>query len=305
VATPWEKGLVALALLRAAGLQPELGLFTHTETFASDVPAASSFGHVRVTVIAGGENWWLAPDRGEPWTGRCDLAGRTGIFLEDGGGQRRYTVTAAPARALLVALVRPTAGEPSDPPWTAEIEFSAAEAFWPAGSLGDDVAQKLAAAVLPGGEVDAIVEEEVDGRSGRLRLTARGPALERDAAGTWRLPVPDGAVALAQALPDGHVPAAGERRTPLRCERPLTWELRWRVVLPDSLAADHLPPDVDLAAAGTDFTRTTSATAAGCELHLRLETQAGWIAPGDVAAWRDVVREPLLPRSRAVVLRRE
>jgi hypothetical protein len=303
-ATPWEKGIVAQTLLAARGLTAEIGFFSPGVAFAADVPAAAAFAEVRVVLSAAGENWWLAPQRDEPFAGRCDLPGRTGLLLEaSGSGHRTYTVQSVPAKAFLTAVVRPAEDdEDGERPWLAEIEFAASGACWPGDDESDDIAADLAAAVLPAGEVASLDAEVVGPDRGRIRLTARAPALPLAAAGTYTLPVPDGPIALETVVPAGFAPTAHPRETPVYVERTLDWELRWRVILPDSLAVDAAPAAVAQAAGGFHFDRSSGSRGDGWELESRLEVPSGWVVPGAVPDSRAVLIEPLLPASRALVL---
>jgi hypothetical protein len=319
VATPWEKGIVARALLAAAGAAAEIGFFTPGTSFAADVPTASAFAQVRVVLPAAGENWWLSPHRETPFPGRCDLPGRTGLILEAASpGHRRYTVGASPSQAWLAVVVRPAPDGDGERPWLAEIEYDAAGALWPSGQSGEEVAAKLAAAVLPGGEVGSVDEEVVGTDRGRIRLTARAPALAAAAHGSCEIPLPGGPIPLSAALPGGNPLTATPRQTPLYVERGLQWQLRLRLELPDSLVADYLPPTSERSASqgagqprpGTHdepvavarFARQTENTGRSCRLQCELTLPAGWIAADEVPAWREVVRAVLAPAATTVVV---
>jgi hypothetical protein len=303
VATPWEKGVVALALLRSAGVTGELGFFTPGETFAGEVPAAAAFGPVRVVAGVAGDNWWIAPRRERPFPGRCDLPGRTGLFMEAAGaGHRLYTVSRTPTESLLVVRWRPGGRDDGEPAWHADIEYGASGVLWPAGRTARELAEALAASALPEGEVRTVLEEEITETRGRIRLTADAAAFAPDADGLWVLTGPTAPREIAAALPDGLHLERARRVTPLRVEQPVTWETRLRIVLPDTLAVDHAPPGVDRVAAGARFTRTSVLGDGVIEIRSVLTLASGWVAPAQYAAWRTVMAEMLVPASSQLVL---
>jgi hypothetical protein len=189
-------------------------------------------------------------------------------------------------------------------PWLAEVEFVATGALWPGEASDDDLADRLAATVLPGGEVASVAELVAGEDRGRLRLTVRAPALAVAADGTLELPLPTGPVGIATALDGLPIATTAPRRTSLHVQHPLEWELRLRLELPDSLVADHLPPAAERSAAGARFTRESRGDGRSCELRSRLAVPAGPVAAAEVPAWRRTLREPLLPAGSVVVLRR-
>ncbi|MFO7653769.1 MAG: DUF3857 domain-containing protein [Candidatus Krumholzibacteriia bacterium] len=313
--TAWEKSLVATALLESAGQAAEVVFFSPGASFAAEVPAAEQFVHARVVTPAAGENWWISTTGGEAQAGRYDLPGRTGILLEQpslapSGGHRLDIGQPTPVDVLVTAVLRPAGasggGETltsDELPWRVDLEYTASGGGWPAGDTPSSIAERLASTWLHGCEVDAVHEQEVvAGGGGRVRATLRGETPVSPIDAFYELPLAGGPASLADLLPAGFRAELAERRTPLHVERPLSWEVRLRVVLPDSLAADHVPSARRLEAAGTGFTCSSSLDEHGCEVRARLEVPAGPVSPSDYPAWREVMREPLLPRSQRLVL---
>ena len=190
VGTAWERALVALALLREAGFTPELGLFARHEGLGSDLARPT---HLRVVARVGEENWWLAPDRGEAWTGRCDLGGFYGIFLAADGSQRAYQVRAEPLGCRWTMRVAPAGDR-----WRAEADLELS------GLLrGHDdpraMAEALAGRLVTNGELD---------RFELRRSTPTTVAMRFPVTGDELAAAQDGIIWYEPVWPDAFAPAA-------------------------------------------------------------------------------------------------
>jgi len=230
VGTDWERALVAKALLAAAGHTPELGLFDHGGGTSDVLP----FTHLRVVVRLGDQNWWLAPDRAQAWTGNCDLPGAVGVFLSADGGVRRYTVPSPPLACRWHVRLAPD-GER----WqaTADLELSGLT-----HRIADprELAERLAGQLLAGGELDDLDLRESTGSTLALRLTASSDqiVIADDNLLTYRLPWPEQAAAgrLLAGL-DLHrdtlvAPLAPERGCVVEASLTLATPHRWHVDAP-------------------------------------------------------------------------
>jgi hypothetical protein len=283
--TSWERANLAMALLREAGWQPELGVFAASGLPTGRAAAPSRFTHLRVVVSVGGENYWIAPDRGDTWTGPCDLAGWTGMFLARDGGRRVYTVPRAPGDYELNARLFPVDGG-----WSATADLVVDRAYRPGGVSGQDLAERLAADLLPDGKVSSVeIRTETDGRLA-LRLTATGDRLG-DADGDLLirdLPWPDTAV-LAH-LPAGFDAARAARHAPLPADTPGREHVTLVIVLPDGWSAETPgTANVDRTAAGLRYVHRVRGSATEITLERSLDLAESTVSVEDYPQFRQLV----------------
>jgi hypothetical protein len=243
--TRWEKGILALSLLRAAGLQPELAFFSQSDAWPRDVATALSFGTVRVVVPVGDEHLWLDPEVERAAVGRCDLAGKTGLFLENSQGQyRTYVVPPVEGKTALAVDICPDA----DGCYRAEIDLAVRGPLWDMTQdvTADQVAKQLAETILVDGEVVSTQTYEFSPRGLHLRLTARGSGLGTNlgqsgpAASAERSDAPGTGAWTGRRLP----PRATSRAAPSWCRCPVPREMCWGPCRPGfatvPAAAGHL-----------------------------------------------------------------
>ncbi len=299
--TPWEKAVLALHLLRAAGLQPELAFFTRWETLAAEAPTLASFSDLRVVVRVGDEQFWLSPDGGVPIIGRCDLAGRTGMFLEDTPkGYRKYTVPRPESTCVLAVDVRPDdAGG-----FSAEIDLALTSAFRLADRDRDAVqmAEVVTAAVLPGAEIRTTRVLDLAPHVLHLRLTARADSLGRVVGEGLLVTLPAPPHDLLDLLPAACRLSAGRRATPLFPGGPLREEIRWRLTLPAGLVVDRPVPAADLEADLVGYHQSCRQQGQVVEVRRSLEVSEGSVAPAAWPAFRAVLAAAAAPAARELVL---
>lgn len=228
VGTAWERALVAKTLLEAAGHAPELGLFDQGGGTSDLLP----FTDLRVVVRLGDQNWWLAPDRGQAWSGNCDLPGADGTFLSADGSIRRYTVPSLPLTCRWHVRLAPDGGR-----WqaTADLELSGL-----GGRVSDprELAEQLAGQLLAGGELDDFDLRESSGSTLALRLTATSDQLGDADQGplTYRLPWPEQAT--AGALLSGFDLHRDALVAPLAPERACVVDASLTLAVPDGWQVD-------------------------------------------------------------------
>ena len=298
VGTDWERALLAAALLREAGWQPEIGVFGQASVVENQLLAAEQLDHLRVVVRLGDENWWLAPERAEPWSGRNDLAGWSGVFLGADGSDRVYTVAEQPGRCRLSARLAP--GE--DEGWTAVADLVLAGPYRPRGQDARELAEALAGRILREGELGELeVREEASERLA-LRLTASGAGPGETVQGllVCELPWPEHGV-LAH-LPTGFHLERPQRQSPLWIETSGREELSLRIELPAGWRRDApAAAELELNCAAASFRRQIREEDGTLTIEAMLELGAGPVAPQELGALREVLvaartarREPLV-----------
>jgi hypothetical protein len=238
--TDLEKCLLAMKLLRLAGLEPELGLFSRWHRFPQEAPVLQAYGPLRVVVRVGDENLWLDADSGRPRPGRSLLAGHVGLFLEDSPqGYRTYVVPAVPAGCELSFELRPaeTRG------FFARLDLILGGALREkaADRPAAEVATGLARQILCDAEPTEVTVRSQDASRLHVRASFQGEKLagQQDRLYLLPLPAPERDVlGMLPPLPDLRDGAA----PPLTLVEDLREEIHLRLVLPDSLAAACLPP---------------------------------------------------------------
>ncbi|MEZ4389120.1 MAG: DUF3857 domain-containing protein [Candidatus Krumholzibacteriia bacterium] len=286
VGTAWERAVVAVAILRADGLVPELGLFGHDVRAERPPLDPGRLDQVRVVTRIGDENWWLDPDQKAPWSGNADLPGATGLFLAAAGGVREYTVPPRPLEGHWTVHLAPAAAG-----WQAEAELEMdglAHDHAPASELAD----ALAAQLLQDGKVSELLVFARRRRSAcvSLRLVAGGRGLAQSAAGRLQYQAPWPAGLAPGDLPGP--PSLGfdcaERRHPgRRCDAPP------RSTSPDDRWSRSHGCSTDLAAGEADASAgplvletSCQETARGVRRTVHLSLNEGVIDP---QAWLDVL----------------
>ena len=297
VATPWEQAVVTLAALRAAGLDPELGLFGRDALPGRGPLDPARFTHLRVTVRMADTNWWLGADRAAAWPDHCDLAGLTGVML-GADAARVYEVPSRPRSCRwTVALT------PGDDGWTATADLVLA-GLDPEHAAAHDVAEALAGRLLVGGELATVDVGRDEPTTLRCRFTARGESLA-DASGDvlwYTLPWP-AAADLDHALAGVDL-ARAERRFPLQLRTGLGLDLEIRVQAPPGWRFDHAGAGEHGLAAGPLTLQGETKAPSPRELtrRLRLDLDPGEVEPNDWPAFRDAVAAVRRAMKQPVVL---
>lgn len=286
--TPWEKALLALHLLRGLGLEPEIAFFSRWRSLAGGVPTPLNFHELRVVVPADGQQYWLAPDAGEPGVGKCDLTGRTGLFLEDTPkGYRKYTVPEPASRCVLAVDVRTADGGG----FRAEIDYLATERFRRAdgGRSVDEIAAALAGAVLPEGEVAGTNLEKLTPYEIHLRITATSDSLGTTLAGVLMVDLPSPPHDLLRLLPASFRPSASSRETPLFCGGELQEELRYRLTLPEKLVPDDENQDQHVTCDAGEFVLAAGFSNNRLTLNRRFSVTGAVVGLTDYATFHHLV----------------
>ncbi|MBD3221543.1 DUF3857 domain-containing protein [bacterium] len=230
VGTDWERALVAMTLLREAGFEPELGLFGRQK--ATDAQG-DPFSHWRAVCRIGDQNWWLGPDRGTAWTGRCDLADHHGVFLALDGSLRAYQVQPRPLHCRWRVHLAPEGDG-----WRAEADLELS-GLAPGDQAPRELAERLAGRLLEAGELGELdLRHSGPGRVS-MRFAAHGPDLAPAAQGArwYEVPWPDPVV-----LPDllGQVDLdRAVRAHPVRLDRAAALEATVTVDLPEGWRIDR------------------------------------------------------------------
>ena len=290
VGTDWERALVALTLLREAGWQPELALFGREKPQSGHPQAVGDFLRLRIVVRVGDQNWWLAPDRADAWSGACDLAGWTGLFLSADGGQRLYTVPVKRGICRWSAHLSPAADEG----WTATGDLILRGPYRPRDLDAHDLAETLATSLLPDGEV-VDLEVRIDSPEElSLRLTVRGENLgdmDRDLL-TRKLPWPENSV-LAD-LPAGFHAEHPTRSAPLWIESPGLEQVSLRIELPENWTVDSpRPTNRRFATPRASFEQSTILEDGTLLLQRTIELTPGMVIPTDYPALRQLLSTAL------------
>ena len=301
--TPWEKAVLAESLLKAAGLSAEIGFFGPGLGFPVDAATQHAFTDVRVAVRVDDRNWWLDPDSGRAFPGRCDLVGRTGFFLEDSTAAfRRYIVSGLPGGSdLLVDIEAAT-----DEDWRAEVEFEAGGALWEMDpdDTPDSLAERLAGDLLAEAVVENLEILDWSPFKVHLRFSATGspPAVEN---GLIVIDVPRPPIVVADVLPQGFRANASRRSADLLIDLDLVENVRLRLSPSPEMLIDHLPAAADLVF-GDNRLRIDSSEQDGVVVIERsLAIAAGRVPATDHQAFRSLVAAAERPDSRSLVLSAE
>jgi hypothetical protein len=302
VGTAWEKALLLMACLRAADLQPELGLFGRDVSAGTDGPVvADRFTCLRVVVRDGDRNWWFAPDESEPWTHGSDLPGWTGLFLATDGGHRLYTAPLREGRTIWRAHLAPADDAAG---WTATADLELAGPWHDPAVGAQDLATTLASRLLPDGELAAVeVREQTDGVLA-LRVTAVGESPGESLGGLTVRELPLPASGLLAHLPPGLDGQHPRRAQPLWIESPGREEWIVTIDLPAGLALDApRPAEIHTTWPGGSLTRRCAVEGSRITLQAVLELAAGPVAPEDFPRLLSGVQEARRWRGQTLVLR--
>ena len=298
VGTDWERAVIAVTLLREAGYEPELGFFGRDPLTAGELMSAALLERLRVVVRIDEQNWWLAPERGEAWSGNCDLPGWTGLFLDTAGGQRVYT---APVRAGWCRLSANLA--PDDDGWQATGDLVLRGPYRPEGLAAADLGDRLASQLLPDGEVTSLEVRTDTPDELAVRVTVTGAALGDVAAGLVIRDVPWPDAGVLAHLPDGFRAEAPRRSAPLWIDHPGHEEVSLRIGLPDGWSVDA-PAEAEIhqtSPAGS-FTRRTRIEDGDLILERVLDLAPGRVDPDDLSTLRTVLADALQDGRRPLVL---
>ncbi len=299
VATPWEQALLAQALLRAMGINAEIGFFTRAQEPVSDVAAVGQFGEVRVVGAIGAENWWLSPARSSAWSGGCDLPGRTGLFLEVGGGLRIWKVPAGTGSCRLA--VRLAAADDG-------LTFTTAADLELAGSLREGrgeagvVAAELAAALMPGGEGTATAVRLDTPQTLAVKVEGKGSLPAADDAGLIVLPLPLPRQSLLDRLPAGFHAEQPARTAPLFVDSSLDETVTITLDLAPGQTIDALPRAGEWSCPLGTYRLEVEEQPDGLVLRRTLALRAGRCDPADYPALRAMLAEALRQDAVPLVL---
>ncbi len=302
VATPWEQALLAQALLRATGLDAEIGFFTRWQDPARDVAAVGHFGDVRVVGTLDAQNWWLAPSRSSAWAGGCDLTGRTGLFLEVGGGLRIWKVpTGAGTCRLAVRLEIAEDGKTYTT--TADLELT--------GTLREGrgeataVAAELAKTLVAGGEATQTTVRGDTPQALAVRVQGKGPVPAPDAAGLIFTTVPLPRQSLLDRLPAGFHAEEPARSAPLFVDDTVREEVAITVDLAPGQTLDAAPAARELTCTLGAYRLEVEEKPDRLVLRRTLELRAGRCDPADYPALRAMLAEALRQDAGALILVKE
>ena len=301
VATPLEQALLAAALLRAAGLQPEIGLFSRWTQPARSVEALGHYDELRLVVPVAGENWWLAPERDEAWASQCDLTGRVALFLDGEGGSRTWEVPAGHGSCTLAVEIAPAA----DDGLRAVADLRCDGALRDGAEAGNDLADALAKSMGEDAELTTSDVALQTPQAVTLRLEAKLPqlAVPTDGLVVYQPPWPRNA-ALAH-LPAGFRAEAPARQAPLFVDDALQEHVTVTITLPQGLVVDALPAAASLSCALGSYDLAVTATEHEIVLCRTLALQAGRCEPADYPALRAMLATALRQDQQPLVLRIE
>jgi len=314
--TEWEKAILGLALLQAAGLNTELAFFSRWDTFTQEVATPLSFAHIRLVTPIMGDHYWLSPDASEVIPGRCDLVGKTGLFLEDSPKKfRTYIVPGMENQCNLTVELRPDETDG----FQARIDLMLSGLFW----LPDrqkstaDVAEKLVVTILQDGEVVTCETLQKTAVKLQLRIEARGSGLMTDDANrninnqdqgnpdedrllTVMLPSPNRN--LMSLLPRSFRPTAKLRKTPLYVDQELSEEISLRLTLPENFFVDYLPAGVDLENEYGSYHLQTEQAGRKIQVTRTSRVHAGVIPPTGYTEFYRLVAKTTEPAANHIVL---
>lgn len=229
----WDRAALALALLRAVGVEPEVALRAATPRPAREVPALAQFDRVLLTHAAGevldpagGQRW----ARAEDWGGRPLLLAGTSPHWEEAEARGSQAEVA-------IALTLDAQGGAQG-----EAELSLTGRWLPYPELVDVDAclGAYAARLLPGAKLTGKEIRELSPARARLRLAFAADTVARDADGRLRLALSGGPVDLADVLNSYNL-RRPERTTAIALPGPLTERVTWKVALPKGVVPSHLP----------------------------------------------------------------
>jgi len=300
VGTDWERAVLALAVLRLAGHRPELGFFARQPLDGGALVDAGSFERFRVVVRVGDENWWLAPERAQAWTGPCDLAGWTGLILAADGGERVFRVPDQPGACRWSVNLAPAADGTG---WTATGDLVLSGPYRDPDAEPAKLAEQRAARLLGDGKVASLDVRTATPQELSLRLTATGSlAVAAGDIPTVRdLPWPQGS--LLDHLPGGFHAERPVRSTPLWVEQPGREESRIRIEVPAGWSVDQpVAGRLDLAGALATFAWSCRREGNVLELSRTLVLGPGRVEPQDYPALREVLAAALTNARQPLVI---
>lgn len=299
VATPWEQALLTQALLRAAGLEPEIGFFTRWQEPSHDVAAIGQLGDLRVVAASDGENWWFAPSRSSAWSGNGDLTGRTGLFLDNSGGSRIWKVPAGEGSCRLAVRIE-QAKDGKELKTTADLDLSGAlrDGRGEATTVAADLAKLL---VAGGEEVETTVRNDTPARLA-LRVVGKGPLPEVDPAGLAFISLPMPRQSLLDHLPSGFHAEEPARTAPLFVETTLREETTVTLALLPGQKIDSLPEPRTMNCAGGTYVLTVEMTDDCLVLHRTLELRSGVRSQAEYPELRTLLAEALRQDTEPIVL---
>ena len=299
-ATPWEKAVLSWSLLDSRGLPAEIGYFGPGAGVPLEAAAPQAFSDFRISIRVDDQNWWIVPENGSVFPGRCDLDGFTGFFPEDSAASfRRYVVSGLDGGSRLLIDLTP---DPENG-CRAEVSWLAEGGLWEMDPAAD--MSELAAGLLSGVLIDPEVSDlrvmewspfKVD-----LRFVATGslPEAENDLV-VVDLPRPPRTV--VDALPPGFRANARARALPLLIERGLEQRLRLRLTPPEGLVFDAVPPAIERKAGKNSLRLFCSLVDGRLEVDRSLTVAKGAVAPDDFPALRDLVADAQRPAANRLIL---
>ncbi len=286
IGTDWERAILAMTLLSAAGWQPEIGVFGPTTIVDRQPVVSQRFTHLRVVIRVGDENWWIAPDRADAWTGSCDLAGWTGLFLAAAGGHRLYTVPVKAGDCRWSAHLSPD----PDGGWTATGDLVLRGPYRPSGLEARDLADQLAGRLLPDGEVSNVDIREDSPQVLSLRLTVTAASIGEPESSLLIRELPWPTTGVLAHLPAGFHPERPTRQSPLWVTTPGTEHVTLKIDLPATWHFDTPPAsERSETAPATTFTQSTTITNQTLTLTRTLTIDQATLSPTDYPSFRSVI----------------
>lgn len=300
VATPWEQALLTYALLRAAGFAPELGFFTRWRDLPAGLASAGELADLRVVTAAGGRNWWFAPTRPAAWPDACDLANRTGLFLETAGSVRTWKVPPATGTARLAVRIAP-ANDDDHLDTTADLEVT--------GVLRDGcgeaaaVAKALAASLGAGGEAIATTVREDTAKNLALRVTGRTGRPTPDASGLVFVALPRLDLGVLDRLPADLHSAEPSRALPVIFDAALSEDVQVEIELGSGQIVDAAPTSCEMTCAAGTYRLEITQDGDSLVIRRQLEVPAGRCAPADYPALRALIVQAQRQNDAVIILR--
>jgi len=298
--TTWEKGILATTLLRQIGLEPELGLFSRWQHLPADVCAPNAFADVRVVVVVDQETYWLDPDHDTARPGRCDLLGKTGLFLEkDGTSFRTYAVGNGSGDSRLAIDARP---DDAGDGFLATIDLTLTGVLCDDQRDAESVASACADELFVDGEVTDVQEKEITPGRLHLRCAVKGSQLADAVGELIAYAIPQSPRGVASVLPSSFRPGDEDRATPVFITSACSEQLEFRLLLPESLSVDHVPPTVVMNSPHGAFRQSCGVEGRRLVFSRKLSVEPGAVEPHSYQAFREVLAAAQRPDSQLLIL---
>jgi len=248
-------------------------------------------------VQAGRNNWWLAPDHGDAWTGNCDLAGFQGCFLSADGSQRQYQVP-----GQMFACRWNLTVSPAEDGWqaVADLEYDGL-----ATPVADprQLAERMAGRILDDGELADFELRESSRRNLALRFRVEGTGLTtlQDGLGWYTMPWPD--LDVVDEFLEGIDRSRAVRHTVLTLDHDASVDGSFTLELPSGWSVDSPGPrDVSYTEAPLTLEYRTEALSRGLKQVVHLSLAPGQVEADRWPAFRQAVTDVVDLSAEAVVI---